>query len=168
MSSNLVRPAAPNGSPVPSIPSSGADQVRVPLATASRDVKFVTQMRPSERLAKDRHLLTALPSTDPAAGRRLLQMNLVELDSGGLRFDVPRAREIIDGQPGPSLGEPGFEGGWSNYDSAPSSCFALPRPPRLVTADEKAVHRGWDLNSDPWALEKRDRRRPRLVFGRHA
>jgi hypothetical protein len=52
---------------------------------------------------RSRHALAVLPATDPNAHRRLLEMDLIELGGGCLRFEVARAREIVDHQPKPSL-----------------------------------------------------------------
>lgn len=43
-----------------------------------------------------RHRLPDLAALDPNAYRRLLEMDLIELDEGLLRFDVESARETID------------------------------------------------------------------------
>jgi hypothetical protein len=52
---------------------------------------------------QSRHRLPPLSLTDPNADRRLLVTDLVALDDGRLRFEVARAKEIIDRQPKPSL-----------------------------------------------------------------
>ena len=49
-----------------------------------------------------RHGSPLLNATDPNADRRLLEMDLIELGDGRLRFDVPQAKKTVDGQT-PSL-----------------------------------------------------------------
>lgn len=45
-----------------------------------------------------RHGLSPVPATDPNAYRRLLVMDLLNLDDGQVRFDVAQAKEAIEGQ----------------------------------------------------------------------
>ena len=52
---------------------------------------------------QSRHGLPPLPATDPNAHRWLLEVDLVDIGDGRLRFGTERAKEIIERQPQPSL-----------------------------------------------------------------
>jgi hypothetical protein len=67
-----------------------------------------------------RHKLQPIAVTDPAAGLRVLEMDLDELEDGSLRFDVPQAEKHIDSQPAASwdlrlyAGQRVFVGRWED------------------------------------------------------
>jgi hypothetical protein len=52
---------------------------------------------------QSRHGLPLLPAIDPNVHRWLLERDLIDLDDGRWRFEVARARAIIEHQPKPSL-----------------------------------------------------------------
>ena len=88
---------------------------------------------------QSRHCLPPLPSTDPDVDRRLLVRDLVALRDGRLRFEVARAKEIIDRQPKSSLwdlrlhaGDRIFVGHWEEVED--QSAAALDFHPALPPA----------------------------------
>jgi hypothetical protein len=89
-----------------------------------------------------RHGLPRLPALDPNADRRLLVMNLIELEDGQLRFDAALAKETVDGQQ-PSLwdlqlhaGPRVFVGHWEDLGSHASSVDFHPASPPSWLSEE--------------------------------
>jgi hypothetical protein len=89
-----------------------------------------------------RHGLPRLPALDPNAYRRLLVMNLIELDDGQLRFDTALAKETVDGQE-PSLwdlqlhaGSRVFVGHWENVGNHENPVDFHPASPPSWLSEE--------------------------------
>ena len=89
-----------------------------------------------------RHGLPRLPALDPNAYRRLMVMNLIELDDGQLRFDTALAKETVDGQE-PSLwdlqlhaGSRVFVGHWENAGNPENPVDFHPASPPSWLSEE--------------------------------
>jgi hypothetical protein len=82
-----------------------------------------------------RHGLPSLAETDPDAYRRLLVMDLIEVDGGQLRFDAAQAKESVQGQQ-PSLwdlrlhaGHRVFVGHWEDVGHSDAPIYFDPGSP---------------------------------------
>lgn len=93
---------------------------------------------------QSRHGLPLLPATDPNVHRWLLEIDLVNLGDGRLRFEAARARDIIEHQPKPSLwdlrlhaGGRVFVGRWEGMadQSAAALDFQPATPPAWLSEE---------------------------------